>query len=618
MKKNLLYVAGITIVFLFLSANSLSTAQISEDILSELDKIHDAIRSAEKGLFNIKVDSECWREKWDPDNNEWIKDTEVSMACTSWFNGLPKSKTRVDVHKEILKWVDGDAPYAEDVYSLGFDGQSARKVHHRSGPINKTFEMREAYITSEPSKDLYSPWFNVATGARFSLFLHNNSSGALMSDYFKVPDDGVVNARLEITHEKFEGIECVKYGSGHHPGVGEQAYWFDPARGYALIGTKHVNIRQDGTEWLIESIKVRELKEVSKGVWWPTKATVEGEDPNSGKLIRSVYQASNVVINDPAFNEEIFTVPIPSGYYVEDQINNISYKSGLDPEQLLDVLDETVEKSLNVGDAELSSDSVDEEEHKKENELSQISDPNSKSEVRALQDNEQQPHRRQSFVLYLAIGIGVVLAVLCLILLKRKNKTIITALIISFFLTNHQIALAETQIQRYDSTSKDEYNWNCGFNVTYVALRFFQKEIVFPSVVKQLNIGRQFKRNATFLDIKNCLEKNELLVSGYKANSPKEIVDFAKPGHILIIREHAYYGDQDIGHFIVFRRIQDRFQIIDPPYSPKSFTSDIDLPVSGWSGEFLDIIDCPQTSIAGPIMRIENKMIVLEKLGVTS
>ena len=373
MKKNSLYVAGITILSLFLFANSLVIGQITEEMRSEIGKIHDVIRSEEKRVLNIKVDSECWKEKWDPENNKWVKATEQYMSCTSWFNGLPKSKTRIDVHKEILKWVDGDAPYAEDVYSMGFNGQSARKVHHRSGPVNKTFEMREASITPEPSKDLYWPWYNVATGARFSLFLFHNSSGLLMSDIFKIPDTGVVNLRLEFIHEKFEGVECVKYGTGFHPGIGEQAYWFDPSRGYALIGARHVNIKKDGTEWLIELIKVEELKEVSKGIWWPTKATSEGEDPSTGELSRSVYQASNVVINDPAFNEEVFTVPIPSGYYVEDKINNISYRSG-------------------------------------------------KSEVIALQDIEQQPHKKRTIIYSLAIG--VVLAVFCFVLLKKRKQEI--------------------------------------------------------------------------------------------------------------------------------------------------------------------------------------------------
>jgi hypothetical protein len=396
MKKHSPYLAGIAILFLFLFAESPAAEQINDDIRSELDKIHNAIKSAEERVLNIRVDSECWREKWDPNNGKWTKDSKEYISCTSWFDGVPKSKTRVDVHKEILKWVDGAAPYAEDVYSLGFDGQSGRKVHHRSGPINETFEMREAYITPESSKVLYSPWFNVATGARFSLFLHNNSSGVWMSDYFEVPDTGVVNPRFELKHEKFEGVECVKYGTGFHPGVGEQAYWFDPTRGYALIGTKHVNIRNDGTEWLIELIKVRELREVSKGIWWPTKATAEGEDPRTGELFRSVYQASNVVINDPAFDEEVFTVPIPSGYYVEDQTSNVSYGSGLD--------------------------SVDEREHKGEDALSEMSDPNSKSESGALQNTEQVRHEKRSPILYFAIGIGVVLTVLCPVLLKKRMK----------------------------------------------------------------------------------------------------------------------------------------------------------------------------------------------------
>jgi len=302
LNKNL-YFNTIVSLLIFLCACSLSQAeQLERNVQTKLNEIYKVIRTIEKKVLNVKVDSECWKEKWDPKKNEWIKDSEVYISCTSWFNGLPKSKARIDVHKEVLKWTDGVAPYAEDEYSVSFDGQLARKVHHRSGPINKTFKMREAYITSQPSKDLYAPWYNVATGARFSLVLHNNNSGVLMSEYFKMPDQEVKAPKIELKHEKFSGVECVKFGSGYLPRIGEQAYWFDPGRGYALMGTKRINIRKDGTEWLVESMKVEELKEVSEGIWWPTKATLEGEDPSTGELTRSVYRASNIVINDPDFN----------------------------------------------------------------------------------------------------------------------------------------------------------------------------------------------------------------------------------------------------------------------------------------------------------------------------
>ena len=43
---------------------------------------------------------------------------------------------------------------------------------------------------------------------------------------------------------------------------------------------------------------------------------------------RIVYRASNVVANDPNFDENIFTVPFPEGYLIDDKVNGVKYRVG--------------------------------------------------------------------------------------------------------------------------------------------------------------------------------------------------------------------------------------------------------------------------------------------------
>jgi len=77
---------------------------------------------------------------------------------------------------------------------------------------------------------------------------------------------------------------------------------------------------------------------------------------------------------------------------VEDQVNNIVYKSGFSPDESLDVLDATVDTSLK---GEVSEDD-------------------------ALQNPRQmQPPKKRPLILYIIIGL--LLVGLCLLVLKKKH-----------------------------------------------------------------------------------------------------------------------------------------------------------------------------------------------------
>ena len=49
---------------------------------------------------------------------------------------------------------------------------------------------------------------------------------------------------------------------------------------------------------------------------------------------RIVYRASNVVANDPNFDESIFTVPFPEGYLIDDKVTGKKYRIGPNSEHI--------------------------------------------------------------------------------------------------------------------------------------------------------------------------------------------------------------------------------------------------------------------------------------------
>ncbi len=314
-------------------------AQKSKSALSveDVNALIPVIEAAEKSLFkNLKVDSETWVDtKADlSDPCEPWQRTPIYISCTAWFGEHPKGKARVDVHKEILKWRDGAAPYAESSYSVGFDGQYGRVVHYARGHSGKTFSLKEGKLLTDAPSQLTNNFLNRCTGARYSLYFlaANKAQSHTFSQLFRAATspDALKAKAFEFGIEEFQGAECIKFGSGEQEG-GHETWWFDPERGFALLGHEHVSMR-NGKEWLISRIKVSNLKEVAPGIWWPTEAYEESGPFSPGEpCSRSIYRVSGVVANDPNFDESVFTVPFPKGYLIEDKVHGSTYRVGEDP-----------------------------------------------------------------------------------------------------------------------------------------------------------------------------------------------------------------------------------------------------------------------------------------------
>jgi hypothetical protein len=297
------------------------------------------IEAAERIPFsNLKVQSEAWVEtKADlSDPCEPWQRTPIYVSSTAWFDGIPKGRSRMDVHKEVLKWQDGAAPYIESSYSVGFDGQYGRVVHHTTGHSGKTFPMKEGKLLSNVPEQLSGYSLSGCTGAYFSFqFFFNNdelkNKGRTFSRLFRAAASAAaLEAKaFEVALEEFQGAMCIKFGSGEQK-WGYENWWLDPARGFALLGHEHANILRDDREWLISRMKVSKLKEVSPGFWWPTEACIESGplEPLTPYYSRTVYRASNVVANDPNFDESVFTVPFPEGYLIDDQVAGRKYIAG--------------------------------------------------------------------------------------------------------------------------------------------------------------------------------------------------------------------------------------------------------------------------------------------------
>ena len=310
--RNLIF--NLAVFSALLGLSSVSGGENSKSILSvqELKYLASLIEAAEKKPRNIKIESESWMETksdFSDPCHPWQR-TPIYCSLTAWVDGGPEGKERVDVHKEVNKWINGPAPYGEESYSMSFDGQNGRYIQAQKGEI----------VPGRPNR-LGNGGYD--SGIHWSLPFFDGEIYRF-SKIFELASDPNSEAasELEFTVEEFEGAECIKIRSRLY----DVTYWLDPSHGFALRGRKSIARYQDGHEELVELVKVTKLKEVATGIWWPTEIISISRPYATGEPWRRfVYRTSSIIVNNPNFDNNIFTPAFPKGYKVDDKVTGKKY-----------------------------------------------------------------------------------------------------------------------------------------------------------------------------------------------------------------------------------------------------------------------------------------------------
>jgi hypothetical protein len=317
-------------------------AQASQTRLSlsteELKGLAPVMEAQEKNLKNIKIESEAWIERKTSLNDPCVpwQRTPIYVSCTSWFSEPPGTKARIDIHREVLEWIDGFAPYLEMSYSLSFNGQEGRVIEHTMKHNDMTFSIKEGKrMTDSPIP--FRLGLEECTGIHFSYHYSIYRRGMSFSQLVrKASDDPDFAAKSElefVLEEHKDGVNRLRINSGIKKKKGKyRSYLLDPSRGFALLEAKSAYIGEDGSEQVINHLEVSKLTKVAEDIWWPMDASLvrpctSPKQPNK-PYERIVYRASKITVNDPNFNEDVYTVPFPEGYFINDNITGRNYRVG--------------------------------------------------------------------------------------------------------------------------------------------------------------------------------------------------------------------------------------------------------------------------------------------------
>ena len=301
------------------------TAKLSPDV----EKLIVQLAEQEARLKNLMVVGETWEEISTEHGAEpWKRD----VACTSvtaWYDGLPSQAARVDYHRKVSHWIQGAAPYYESSSTLAFNGKTGININHSEGAPGQVLQIRKATLLGPlTSRDFSGAGF--ATGTVFSIYRDPRMS-QFLSTY--LPD--IVAKRPEmtpkVTEEDHEGVHSIRLSMGTEDKI-QESWWFDPARGMAVLGYRQTYVTPSGRKLCNLETRVTKLAEVAPKLWYPMEAFryqawyPEKDDHFAGpsRILeehrrRDHYLATKVVANDPNFDRGVFSPPIPEGYAVTDR-----------------------------------------------------------------------------------------------------------------------------------------------------------------------------------------------------------------------------------------------------------------------------------------------------------
>jgi hypothetical protein len=297
-----------------------------------LEKLKQGINSTEKKLVNLRVEGVCYAERLNEETRQW--ELALNDSVTAWYDGQPRGKRRIDHHKTVSPWRNGAAPFLEETFSVAYNGRITQTLWTKSGPPKNPSTLLHGDITKGMDWAFMGEF---ATGWQYSLYGAFEESGDL-SGVFRLRKD-----MLQVREVMFNGVACIKLQVVLTNGISVIACYFDPARAYALLGYE----RGRGDGILVQKRFVESLLEPVPGIYYPSKARTERMSDDGTLREWEDYQASEVVVNDPNFSDELFTIKWPPKTRVRDLITtNSSVVSG--DEQPERVINEKAQEPVRI------------------------------------------------------------------------------------------------------------------------------------------------------------------------------------------------------------------------------------------------------------------------------
>lgn len=560
----------------------------------DLQKIIKNVAAAERVIRNVEIQNFSLMDQLLPPNSTDWQTTKYSERGTAWYNGLRNSKARIHIADKVSAWNDGPAQWLQQKQDVGYDGQFGRVIEYLSGPLGNPTPDREGLLLPGRPFQLSNRYQAFADGTAFSLNFYrsfgdeNQPLSVELQTYYdrlRLLPSPKANALLHISWDNVYGDKVVKIQFGGANAF--DAFWLDPTHGWALR-----RVEQKSTPTPPHGVVYHRLTEVTKitqaapGIWFPIKASREMPYPlKPGWQQRLIYHAENVIVNNPDFNDSIFTIHFPPHYNITDKIRGGGFTT-VSAEQTAAEIDKDV--------AILKKRGVD------STQVSPTAMANAPGTLASKTVAEVPPNRPMT--IYVVIGVLALLGILGIgwVIIRQRGRHVGVFWIV--LLMPLVVARQGQSAVKPSETHTVSVRSNCGINVAYLGLKWFGKNADFAALSQTFGINDVHDPFLSLADIKHVWESNGISVKGYETNGGiAQIIQTIPPAGLAVVRLARISGGTDVGHFIVLIPDAKGINVIDPPNAVNHLTVDqatADRDLATCAREF--VVATPPSATTGP------------------
>ncbi len=250
-------------------------------------------------------------------------------------------RVRLDLKPFVTRWEGSETNFFERYQSFSYNGKFASVVTYKQGQPGRVYDRLEAKISQKLGEkiDIFKNW--TVQGFSLSMLkLANSKIGfieGLSNPSCELEGPGVpFSPELSFEKDGARSLLRVEFKSSHPAACYKEIIWLDAAKGLSLVRReKHSNICQGATP-IISVFKVLSEKEVVKGVWLPTHATIERLA--GAKPIQFVEMKIDSINANFPEESDTFNAPIKVGTYVEDERYGVSFTAGDSAETIVEKL----------------------------------------------------------------------------------------------------------------------------------------------------------------------------------------------------------------------------------------------------------------------------------------
>ena len=505
-----------------------------------IDQVLANLAKSERAFENVRVEGVWYEQQQNNDGHSW-SNTPIFEKFGAIFDGVPGSQGVINVSQSVAPWVDGDAPYGEASYSVGFDGSVGTWVSRTGGKVGATTRATVATLEQHPPGLLFGSVTCFASGAAFTAPLYDCENEQSLSAFIK--------SDIAASHK--DGLSpTVQFDEAAGPGVLEisvpsqfvtDRWWIDSARGYSFLKSES-EVHRNGIFRLQAYREVQELSPVGNGLYYPVSGFYLTKRNNGYFTHRIVFAISRCIVNDKTITDTTFKLKIPEGYTVTDRITGKTYLVGPSPEHLDDSLKEAIAQARKVGDAAAIDSGSMTQTHAKTN------------------DN---------FYNYLWASISIGTIILCIVVffcLKafKRGKQITMIMLSVALIQEINSPKAFCANQEIDNAPQLHFV-NCGLNSAFIALSVLGKELPTAVIADRMHIPPQIATSTSLYELKNLFETEHLAVKGVKLSDMSRLNQMFDQNTVIIVRQTTRDGDNVLDHFVTLIANHGRWLDVDPP-----------------------------------------------------